>query len=63
MHKLELVVGSYLPVNFKKNKCSIKGVSFGSMNYTSELKTVACTSFLGQKNIFFFQMNFVKGSP
>ena len=28
--------------------CSIKGLSFGSKDYTKELKTVECTSFLGQ---------------
>ena len=27
---------------------SIKGLSFGSKDYTKELKTVKCTSFLGQ---------------
>ena len=28
--------------------CSIKGLSFGSKDYTKELKTVKCTRFLGQ---------------
>ena len=28
--------------------CSIKGLAFGSKEYTKELKTVECTSFLGQ---------------
>ena len=27
---------------------SIKGLSLGSKDYTNELKTVQCTSFLGQ---------------
>ena len=30
--------------------CSIKGLSFGSKDYTKELKTVECTSFLGETN-------------
>ena len=28
--------------------CSIKGLSLGSKDYTKELKTVECTSLLGQ---------------
>ena len=28
--------------------CTIIGLFFGSMNYTKELKTVECTSFLSQ---------------
>ena len=39
-----------LNLNHLKMKaiCSIKGLSFGSKDYTRELKTVQCTSFLGQ---------------
>ena len=36
------------PALVKFNICSIKGLYFGIMDYTKELKTVACTSFLGQ---------------
>ena len=32
--------------------CSIKGLSFGSKDYTKELKTVECTSFLGKISQF-----------
>ena len=32
-------------------KCSIKGLSFGSKDYTKELKSFECTSFLGQTRI------------
>ena len=35
------------PAVVKFNICSIKGLYFEIMDYTKELKTVACTSFLG----------------
>ena len=46
--KIEFAVIKKLDRNPSKIKCSIKGLYFGSKNYTKELKTVKCTSFLGQ---------------
>ena len=32
--------------------CSIRGLAYGSKDYTKELKTVGCTIFLGQTSWF-----------
>ena len=39
--------------------CSRKGLSFGSKDYSKELKTVKCTSFLGQTSYFRFEASMI----